>query len=50
MVIIRLDNCNEWMQAKREFRLCRSVRMALRKTGTLAGKLTGAVSAKDWNG
>lgn len=40
----RLDNYDEWMQAEREFRLCRS----LRETQTLAGKLTGAVSAKDW--
>ena len=35
----RLDNYNEWMQAEREFRLCRSLRVALRETETLAGKL-----------
>jgi hypothetical protein len=45
-----LDNHNEWMQAEREFRLCRSLRVALRETETLAGKLVGAVSAKDWDG
>ncbi len=45
----RLDNYNEWMQAEREFRLCRSLRVALRETQTLAGKLTGAVSTKDWD-
>lgn len=45
----RLDNYNEWMQAEREFRLCRSLRVALRETETLAGKLVGAVSAKDWD-
>lgn len=45
----RLDNYNEWMQAEREFRLCRSLRVALRETQTLAGKLVGAVSAKDWD-
>ena len=45
----RLDNYNEWMQAEREFRLCRSLRVALRETQTLAGKLAGAVSAKDWD-
>ena len=28
----RLDNYNEWMQAEREFRLCRSLRQALRET------------------
>ena len=44
----RLDNDSEWMQAEREFRLCRSLRVALRETETLAGKLIGAVSAKDW--
>ena len=44
----RLDNYNEWMQVEREFRLCRSLRVALRETETLAGKLTGVVSTKDW--
>jgi hypothetical protein len=46
---VRLDNYNEWMQAEREFRLCRSLRVALRETETLAGRLAGAVSAKDWD-
>ena len=45
----RLDNYNEWLQVEREFRLCRSLRVALRETQTLAGKLAGAVSAKDWD-
>lgn len=45
----RLDNYNEWMQAEREFRLCRSLRAALRETETLAAKVTGAVSTKDWD-
>ena len=45
----RLDNYNEWMQAEREFRLCRSLRVALRETQTLAGKLAGAVSTNDWD-
>ena len=47
--VARLDNYNEWMQAEREFRLCRSLRVALRETETLAGRLAGAVSAKDWD-
>lgn len=47
--VARLDNHNEWMQAEREFRLCRSLRVALRETETLAGRLAGAVSAKDWD-
>lgn len=46
--VVRLDNYNEWMQAEREFRLCRSLRVALRETETLAGRLTGAMSTKDW--
>lgn len=46
--VARLDNYNEWMQAERELRLCRSLRVALRETETLAGCLTGAVSANDW--
>lgn len=45
----RLDNYNEWMPAERKFRLCRSLRVALRETQTLAGKLAGAVSTNDWN-
>lgn len=47
--VARLDNYNEWMQAEREFRLCRSLRVALRETETLAVRLAGAVSAKDWD-
>jgi hypothetical protein len=47
--VARLDNHHEWMQAEREFRLCRSLRVALRETETLAGHLAGAVSAKDWD-
>jgi hypothetical protein len=43
----RLDNCNEWMQAEREFRLCRSLPVALRETETLFGQLAGTVSTKD---
>ena len=46
--VARLDNYNDWMQAEREFRLCRGLRVALRETETLAGRLAGAVSAKDW--
>jgi len=47
--VVRLDNYNEWMQAEREFRLCRSLRVALRETETLAGRLAGAMSTKDWD-
>lgn len=37
----RLDNCNKWMAVK-GVPLCRSLRVALRKTETLVGKLIGA--------
>lgn len=47
--VARLDNYGEWMQAEREFRLCRSLRVALRETETLSSRLMGAVSTKDWN-
>lgn len=47
--VARLDNYNEWIQAEREFRLCRSLRAALREMETLVGHLSGAVSTKDWN-
>jgi hypothetical protein len=47
--VARLDYYIEWMQAEREFRLCRSLRVALRETETLAGHLAGAVSTKDWD-
>ena len=47
--VARLDNYNEWMQAEREFRLCRSLRVALRETETLSGRLAGTASTKDWD-
>ena len=39
-----LDYYNQWMQAEREFRLCRSLHVALRETETLAGRLAGRVA------
>ena len=45
----RLDNYNEWMQVESAFRLCPSLRVALRETETLAGKLPGTVSTNDWD-
>ncbi|MGD8452541.1 MAG: hypothetical protein PVJ57_12040 [Phycisphaerae bacterium] len=44
----RLDNFEAWMNAEREFRLCRSLRVAEREMTTLAGKVGGAISTKDW--
>ena len=45
----KLDNYGEWIKAEREFRLCRSLRVTLRETQSLAGKLAVAASANDWN-
>jgi hypothetical protein len=44
----RLGNFDEWMQAEREFRLCRSLRVALGETKTLSAKLAGKLTTKDW--
>lgn len=46
---VKLDNYSEWIQAEREFRLCRSLRVTLRETQSLAGKLAVAASANDWH-
>lgn len=44
-----LDNSGDWLNAEREFRLCRSLRVALSETNTLAAKLVGSASVGDWN-
>ena len=46
--VAELDNFSDWMQAEREFRLCKSLRVALRETETLSGRLAGALSTADW--
>ena len=38
-----------WLNAEREFRLCHSLRVALRETQTISGKLTGFISTNDWD-
>jgi len=45
----RLDNHQDWMNAERTLRLCRSPRTTLRETDTLRARLAGNVSTKDWN-
>lgn len=47
--IENLDNYSDWMQAEREFRLCQSLRAALRETENLRQQLTGPISTKDWD-
>lgn len=44
-----LGNYGDWLQAEREFRLCQSLRVVLRETETLTGRLIGSVSARDWH-
>ena len=46
--VIRLDNYDDWINAEREFRLCKSLRIAVRETETLSNKIAGAVSTADW--
>jgi hypothetical protein len=47
--VARLDNYADWMKAEREFRLCRSLRVAVREAETAQGRLIGTVIANDWN-
>ena len=45
----RLEYYDDWIKTEREFRLCRSLRVAARETETLSDKLMGKISAKDWD-
>jgi hypothetical protein len=47
--VARLANYADWMKAEREFRLCRSLRAAVREAETAQGRLLGTVIANDWN-
>lgn len=47
--VSKLNNYNGWIQAEREFRLCRSLRIALRETQSLYDRLTGSFSTQDWD-
>jgi hypothetical protein len=44
----RLGNYEAWMNAEREFRLCTSLRGAIREMETVLGEFSGRVSTKDW--
>jgi ubiquinone biosynthesis protein UbiJ len=44
----RLEFMNDWETAEREFRLCRSLRVNLRESESLAGRFSGAVGPRDW--
>ncbi|MDN7177821.1 hypothetical protein M0D69_07260 [Caballeronia sp. SEWSISQ10-4 2] len=43
-----LGNYEAWMNAEREFRLCASLRKAIREMETVIGDFSGRVSTKDW--
>ncbi len=45
--VAKLDNYGDWMRAEREFRLCQSLRAALREMKSFSGQLKAAVSVKD---
>ncbi|MBW2736044.1 MAG: hypothetical protein JRH20_26970 [Deltaproteobacteria bacterium] len=47
--VTNLDNYGDWIQAEREFRLCKSLRAAVRETQTLSGTLAGVLSTADWH-
>ncbi|VGO16686.1 hypothetical protein PDESU_05277 [Pontiella desulfatans] len=44
-----LGNYDDWMKAEREFRLCKSLRAAVRETETIRDKLAGKISTADWD-
>jgi hypothetical protein len=46
--VSKLNNYDGWVQAEREFRLCRSLRVALRETQSLSNRLIGSLSTQDW--
>jgi hypothetical protein len=44
----QLDNFEDWLKAERGFRLCQSLRVAVRETEGLIPRLAGKMSTKDW--
>ena len=47
--VVRLDNYNDWLEAERAFRICASLRAAVRDTEDLRTKLKGKIAVKDWD-
>lgn len=47
--VSKLDNYHEWLEAERQFRLCKSLRVALSEAERLPGKLPGKLSIRDWD-
>lgn len=46
--VAKLDNYKGWIEAEREFRLCKSLRRALRETQDLYDQIKGKISTQDW--
>ncbi|MDW8224324.1 MAG: hypothetical protein RMJ82_15385, partial [Gemmatales bacterium] len=44
-----LENYTEWMETERRFRLCQSLRVALRETEGVIADLRGRISTNDWD-
>lgn len=44
-----LENYTEWMETERNFRLCQSLRVALRETEGVIADLRGRISTNDWD-
>ncbi len=44
-----LENYTEWMETERKFRLCQSLRTALRETEGVIADLRGRISTNDWD-
>jgi hypothetical protein len=45
----KLDNYDQWIKVEREFRLCSSLRIAVRDTEMISKKLLGKMSAAEWD-
>jgi len=45
-----LDNSADWVSTERAFRLCDSLRVAVREAESLPTRAIGSVSANDWKG
>lgn len=47
--VYELENYTEWMETERKFRLCQSLRVAVRETEGLRKRLAGKMSVNDWD-
>ena len=47
--VAKLDNIPEWYDTERGLRICSRLRVAVRETETLRGRLAGTLSTNDWD-